>query len=379
MKFKVSVIGFGHTAQIFTQGFIKMGYQVTNTLDESKYIFVTEDLTIDDNNKIKYKRFNQVIKLLSESLTTQAMVVISSQVPVGQSRKITQVLKVKNPKIEVIYFQENLRVGEGLKHFLQPDRVVLGGERWVLEKFKKDFSFFKCPVLMMSLESAEMSKHALNAYLAMNISFSSEIGDICELVGADLTEVVKALLSDSRVSNLAPIKPGVGFAGGSLKRDIKHLNIIAKKYKLKTHLLNAALKVNETRIDYLMSRIQKILGSIKGKNIGLLGLTYKPNSSVLNQSFSIKLAQNLTQAHVKGFDPGIKEKIKNIDVCLDTTSFFKDLDLAILLSEWPDFKLLDFKKVKKLMRQPNILDTKSYLDGQKFRNSGFDYFKVGKI
>src|SRR3989344_2687429 len=115
MKFKVSIMGFGHTAQIFTQGLTKMGYQVTNVLVESKYIFVTEDLTVDINNKIDYKRLDQVIKLLSELVTTHAVVVISSQVPVGQTRKITQVLKAKNPKIEVIYFQENLRVSEGLK------------------------------------------------------------------------------------------------------------------------------------------------------------------------------------------------------------------------------------------------------------------------
>ncbi len=348
------------------------------------YIFITFDVPVNDRDIIQMRVIKKTFAKLSKYLSEKTTIVISSQIPVGTSRDLINLLKtrgIQNP--QVIYFPENLRLGQAFSSFLTPDRIILGADYIeAINDFKKDFSFFKCPIIEMSLESAEMVKHALNAYLATCISFSSEMSDLSEKIGADMSDVVKALKTDKRISPFAPINPGLGFAGGTLGRDIQTLKKIAQSKKYKTKLLNAVYSVNHDRIPMLFSKISTFYPSLKGISIGILGLTYKPNTDTLRRSQSLELAVLLKQkgSRIKAFDPAIKNEITGypfIEVCRKIETFFKDLDLMILMTEWPQFQHRKLLDLSNLMNKKALVDTKNFLDANLYIKKGFTYLGMG--
>lgn len=316
----------------------------SETIRNKKYIFICLDIPVDNNDRINLKPFIRLFDLASQYSSPHSTIVISSQIPVGTSRKLRNQLKAKDQTLELIYFPENLRLGKGLETFLHPQRIILGTtNEKTANRLRQDFPFFDCPTLVMSLESAEMAKHALNSLLALNISFASEIADLCEITGANSQDVIAALKSDARVSPQAPINPGLGFAGGTLGRDIQSLVKISDKYHYQPLLLKAAYKVNKNRLDYLLQKIKNILPNLPQKQIGILGLTYKPGTNTLRRSISLELVKQLhkKKAKIKAYDPSIKATLSAypyLTICRSYNDFFRNLDLAILMTDWPEFK-----------------------------------------
>ncbi|OGE16790.1 hypothetical protein A2769_01375 [Candidatus Daviesbacteria bacterium RIFCSPHIGHO2_01_FULL_37_27] len=352
-------------------------------ISKKKYIFITLDVPVNDVDELDLKPLNKLFDNLIKYISSNSVIVISSQVPVGTCRKLQERFTRLNKKVSVIYFPENLRLGSAYKSFLEPDRIILGGEKEVLEKFLKDFDFVKFPSFLMSLESAEMSKHALNSYLATCISFSSELGDICELTGASMEDVVKALKSEKRVSVYAPLNPGLGFAGGTLGRDIKTLMSVSEKIGYNPIFLKSVYKVNQIRINNLVEKIKKVLGKIKGKKIGLLGLTYKPGTNTLRRSMSLDLAKKLTKHGVKihAFDPKVSGMVKGyefVKIEKKLENFFKDLDIAVLMTEWSEFKNDNVVRNASFMENKVIIDTKNFLDKKSYENHGIKLLRIGE-
>lgn len=356
---------------------------IKEVLKDKDYIFITHDLPVDKSDRVQMSMVKKTFSGIAKYASSDSTIVISSQLPLGTSRVLVKLLKEKNilnPK--VIYFPENLRLGNAFKTFLEPERIILGSDnRKALEQFKKDFNF-NCEVIIMDLESAEMSKHALNCYLAICISLSNELSDLSEKTGANMLDVVKALKSDKRVSIYAPLAPGLGFAGGTLGRDIQVLRKLAKEKKYQAKLLDAVYAVNIDRLPMLLTKISALFPSLKKKNIGLLGLTYKPNTDTLRRSWSLELASLLAKkgCSIKAFDPAIKKKVaiyQFIKIQQNLKTFFKDLDLVILMTEWPEFKKIDVAKLSPLMKSRNIIDTKNFLELDVFLKNGFTYLGMG--
>ena len=266
---------------------------------------------------------------------------------------------------------------------MKPDRVVIGSDdRESLEEFEKDFESLKCQFIKIGLESAEMVKHALNSYLALNISFSSELADLSEIFGSNMNEIVAGLKTDRRVSKYAPLNPGLGFAGGTLGRDIQTLRKLANKDGYHSPLLNAVYQVNQDRLPSLIKKLEKTSKPLKGKKVGILGLTYKPKTNTLRRSMSLELATllNNKKALVRSYDPSIKEAVKRYDYLAISKSvevFFKDLDLVVLMTEWEEFKSLDWEQMGKEMRSKIVFDCKNFLDKNSLEEAGFDYFGIG--
>lgn len=354
---------------------------ITSNLKEviknKDYIFITFDTPVNEKDEISLTQLNKLFNLVIKYSSNQTIVILS-QIPVGASRLFLK--RLKSPK--VIYFPENLRLGSAMDDFLKPERIVLGADNQdIIDQFLKDFPIFKCQILKMSLESAEMVKHALNSYLALNISFSSELSDLCELVGANMNEVVNGLKSDPRVSPKAPLNPGLGFAGGTLGRDVKTLIKLSVKLDYSAKLLNAIYQVNQDRLKKLLQKIKKIQPKLSGKTVGILGLTYKPNTDTLRRSQSLELANMLDRekAKVRGFDPAIKNlNLKSVTLINSVEEFLKNLDLLILMTEWPQFRNINPKQAATLMRQKIIVDTKNFLDQKKYENFGFTYLGIGQ-
>ncbi len=353
------------------------------SLKDKDYIFITHDVEVNNKDEVEMTTFNKLIQIVTKNASKDTVIIISSQLPVGTSRNVVKAMKKKgvlNPK--VIYFPENLRLGQAFSSFLKPDRIILGSDdNSIMEKFKKDFAF-DCPVITMGLESAEMVKHALNSYLALCISFSSELSDLSEKTGANMVDVVKALKSDKRVSPSAPLSPGLGFSGGTLGRDVQTLRKIAKIKGQKTKLLDAVYAVNSDRLPMLVKKIERKLPLLKGKTIGILGLTYKANTNTLRRSMSLELASLLKKkgCTIKAFDPAIKNKIAvspYIEVCDSAEDFFKNLDMVVLMTDWPEFRNINPKIVAPLMKSAIVIDSKNFLNQDEYRKNGFVYIGMG--
>lgn len=352
-------------------------------ISKKDYVFVALDVPVNDKDETDLRPLNKLISYLLKYISPNTVVVISSQVPVGTCQRIQEKFNFLNKQVATVYFPENLRLGNAFKSFLEPERIILGGETNVLEKFLKDFNFNKIPNFKMSLESAEMSKHALNAYLASCISFSSELGDICELTRANMDDVIKALKSERRVSPFAPLSPGIGFAGGTLGRDIKTLILVSKKLGYKSLFMSSVYRVNKTRIEYLIKKIERVLGSISGRKVGLLGLTYKPGTDTLRRSISLELSRKLKRhgAKVIAFDPVVEASIKRyefIDIKTNLEDFFKEADMAILMTEWPEFKEKKVLEYAGKMKNKLFLDTKNFLDKKSYEENGFKFLRIGE-
>ncbi len=352
-------------------------------IHDKDYILICLDIPVDDNDRIDIKPFKKISDLVVRYSSPHCTIIISSQIPVGTSRQLQNKLRKKNPKANVLCWPENLRLGTALDAFFKADRVIIGGDDLKsLEHFQKVFSSLDCPFVTVALESAEMTKHALNYYLALNISFASELGDLCELFGADASEVVKALKSDKRVSPNSPINPGLGFAGGTLGRDLQTLSKLSSKRSYRPKLIKSIYSVNQDRIPLLVNKISKQLSSLKNKQIGILGLTYKPNTNTLRRSQSLELADLLESkgAKLRAYDPAITTVVsshKFMDICTNHKDFFNKLDCVVLMTPWSDFQKINYNNFSKLMNQKIIIDTKNYLDSLDLKESGFTYQGIG--
>lgn len=347
-----------------------------------KYIFITLDIDVDDKDNIDLSILKQLFQLVINYISNKTTIIISSQIPVGTTRSFINKLTKKD--INIIYFPENLRLGDAFADFFNPPRIILGSDNpKAVNNFLDDFDFLKCPVIKMSVESAEMAKHALNSYLALNISFAIELGNICVLTGADMLQVVKGLKSDERVGDKAPINPGLGFAGGTLGRDLKSLMKLSKENKYQPKLLQTIYQVNQNGLNNLIKKINLLSPSLSNKKIGILGLTYKPKTDTLRRSFSLKLAEKLAKIGVciSAYDPVIKElnqKYNYIKLATSIEDFLLDLDMIILMTEWDEFKKIDLNKASVKMKNKIIIDTKNFLNQNDYISHGFKYFGLGK-
>ncbi|MDI6856229.1 MAG: nucleotide sugar dehydrogenase [Candidatus Thermoplasmatota archaeon] len=355
-------------------------------LNRADVIFITFDTKIDEEDRVDlgdiYKAVDEIIKYAKSS----SIIIISSQVPTGTCSKIREHILKKNKtlKFDICYMPENLRLGSAINSFLKPDRIVIGAnDENTLKRVKKLCQPLKCEIVTMSTESAEMTKHALNAYLATCVSFINEISDLCEICNASASDVVKALKLDRRVSPYAPINPGLGFSGGTLARDIQILREIGDLNKFDTKLLDAVKEVNDNRKHFIFNRINRLFGHVTSIQIGILGLTYKPGTNTLRRSLSLEVARELLSygAIVKAFDPKVRSQVPELPelkVCKNVNEVAKNSDVLVLITEWPEFKKLQLERIKALMKKPIFIDTKNFLNPKNFRKLHFRYIGIGE-
>lgn len=356
-----------------------------SALRGKKFVVIGFDTPVNDNDypdpKVIYKACEEIARFADDG----CFVVIMSQVPVGSCRKMKKLILKRRPgmKCYIVYNPENLQLGQSIKRFLEPDRVIIGLEN---ESMRQTVESFFQPIggqkLYMDLESAEMVKHATNTFLAMSISFINEIADFCELTGADIRRVVEGLKADVRIGSRAFLSPGIGYAGGTLGRDIAVLRDLAKSKKLKTHIISAVREVNRSRQKKIIEKIKGIVGSLRNKKITILGLTYKPGTNTLRRSMSLEIAQKLLAvgAKIKAYDPKITDQIKDLkkmQVCLDPYQAIDGTDVVLLATDWPEFRELDFAKIKKIADQAVVVDCKNFLSPEVIKNHGFSYYGIG--
>jgi UDPglucose 6-dehydrogenase len=350
------------------------------SIAKCKFVVLACDIPVDNQDRVIMNSFNRLVGKIKKNIRSGTTLIVMSQVPAGTCRKIYIDLK---KKVEVVCNPENLRLGSAVKTFLQADRMVVGTATIAgVRSMKEFYGYFKNPILFMSLESAEMVKHGINAFLACSISLIGQITAVAEAVGANMKDVAAGLRSDSRIGQQARVMPGLGFAGGTLGRDVQTLKFLAKKHNLKVPLIADIYSVNSKVKDGVVKKIGRIAGGLKNKKICILGLVYKPKTSTLRRSFSLEVAKELVRqgSSVKAFDPALGPKSgvpSSLSLYTDPYEAIRNTDICVILTAWPEFSDLNFKKISRIMRHRVVYDAQNMLNPVKLKKSGLYYYGTG--
>lgn len=355
-------------------------------LEDADYLWVTFDTPVDEEDNADVNYVKEQITAILGHLKNGAGVILSSQVPVGFTKSLEDFAKSKWPAKSLAFASspENLRLGKAISVFSEPDRIIIGiRSEKDKEKFLPLFMSISDRLEWMKTESAEMTKHAINAFLATSVAFTNELASICEDVGADATEVARGLKTENRIGPKAYVGPGSAFAGGTLARDIVFLTQLSKNFDKPSHLLKAVRESNNHHKLWVQRQAKKYLGTITGKKFTLLGLTYKPGTDTLRRSLAVELGRWLHEngGTVLAYDPQVSElpaELKDQFTLASSVDLaVEDADCVIVATEWPDFKNLN-EKTFALMSKKIVIDPNGFLRTQfdKFKNS--NYVIVGR-
>ena len=308
--------------------------------------------------------------------------VMKSTVPVGTGRTIHR----DAPDLAYVSCPEFLKEGTAVKDFLHPDRVVIGsdpGNEWAADAVASVYGPLGAPIVRTDLSSAEMIKLASNAYLATKISFINEIANVCDEVGADVTEVARGMGLDPRIGDRF-LHAGLGFGGSCFPKDTQALKILAGNSGYHFQLLNSVIEVNELQKRRVMAKLSKHLDSLVGKRVALLGLAFKPDTDDMREASSLVLAHRLQGegASVIAFDPVAEQRahelLPSVEMAASAMETLEGADAAVLVTEWPEFAELDWSEVAKRMNNPLLVDGRNFLDPEVLRAAGILYEAIGR-
>ena len=433
---KIAIVGLGHTGEIYSACLSELGHTVTgidkssdvvknlNTgipplsepklsnllkvhlkkgklsfttdirhIKNSDLIWLTVDTQIGKDAHGSTKQLFSCLRKIIPHLQSGTKLVVSSQLPAGSSAEICDFIRLarKDLSFEYAYVPENLRLGEGVDSFMNASRVVIGTSSDNLKNIlSRLFKNITKNIIFVSVPSAEMIKHATNAFLATSMSFIYDISDICEIVGADVTEVSKGLRADGRIGEKAYVDASSGFSGGHLERDLQYLRKIAKKNSITLPVINAVHSKNKQRSEIITRKLFPILGSFKEKTITFFGITYKSGTPTLLHSLPLKVAQRLLSegAHIKLYDPWVDhtEIEKELphgsyEYVSDPYDAAKKSDAVICITPWSALKELEFAKLARQMRGAKVFfDARNYftLQQKALKEAGLNYVGIGR-
>jgi len=277
-------------------------------LENAEFVFICTDTPVDDNDESDLTPIYAIAENIGRNLSTNIVLCITAQVPIGTSENLAESVRnlAAGYDIQVAYIPEFLRLGIAVETFRQADRFVIGcNDPTIAERVASLYQPLERPILFTDIRSAEMAKHASNAYLSTSISFINEIANLCEVLDADATEVARILKSDRRIGKYAFLSPGLGFAGGTLGREIRALQKLGAAQQMSTPLMDAVWQINAQRAKLISRRLSSALGGLDGHQIGILGLTYKAGTSTMRRAISLDIIRDLIQqgVKIKAFDP----------------------------------------------------------------------------
>ncbi len=327
---------------------------------------------------------------IADHLDGRTVVVTKSTVPVGTGRKLMALFRSRRPDlpIDVASNPEFLREGSAIEDFMRPDRVVCGVEsehaRDVLSQAYRPLNLIETPILFTGIETAELIKYATNSFLAMKITFINEIADLCERVGADVQTVAKGIGLDGRIGRKF-LHAGPGYGGSCFPKDTLALLRTAEQYESPIRTIETVVAVNEARKRRMVRKIQDACGgSVRGKRIAILGVTFKPNTDDMRESPSLVIIPALQGegAEIRAYDPkGMPEASKllpGVEWGDNPYGILEDADALVVLTEWNEFRGLDLERIRGMMREPRIIDLRNIFDPERVARAGFAYTSIGR-
>ncbi|MEO7539932.1 MAG: UDP-glucose/GDP-mannose dehydrogenase family protein [Pyrinomonadaceae bacterium] len=363
---------------------------IKSAVEQALVVFLAVGTPPQEDGSPDMSYYRQAAKDIAESINGYKVVVTKSTVPVGTGKWLREFIK-ENLSIETEYGvasnPEFLREGAAIEDFMRPDRVVIGSNEETAVAIMKDLYrplyLIETPIVITSLESAELIKYAANAFLATKITFINEIANLCDAIGCDVHDVARGIGMDNRIGRKF-LHPGPGYGGSCFPKDTRALTTVADQFNVETRIVDAVIEANDRQRDAMIPKIQKLIGDLQGKVIGVLGLSFKPETDDMRESPAIDIINALTAegAKVKAFDPVAMSEARHylpqIEYADDEYAAINGADALVIITEWNQFRALDMEKVKSLLRSPKIADLRNIYEPDDMREMGFEYIGVGR-
>jgi UDPglucose 6-dehydrogenase len=393
-------------AESIRKGKIEFTTDIAAGVNHSEILFIAVGTPSLADGRSDMRYVEAVARSIGESLTEGYRVIVNkSTVPIGSGDWVRMIVldgmagksNIDQIQFDVVSNPEFLREGVAVFDTFNPDRIVVGsGSDRALKlmqdlytpiidrSFADDKTLPPVPVVITDLNSAEMIKYAANAFLATKISFVNEVANICDRVGADVREVAKGIGLDSRIGSKF-LQAGIGWGGSCFGKDVSALIYTAEDYGYSTEILKACVKVNELQRTLVVEKLQQALKILKGKTIGLLGMTFKPDTDDMRDAPALTLIDQLNRlgARVKAYDPlvsqsGLRQGFSNVIVETDLERLADGCDAVVLVTDWQEFLAIDYAKMLTLMAHPVIIDARNFLDGKALKALGYQYIGIGR-
>lgn len=377
------------------KGRLSFTTDLEKSLEGSEAIFIAVGTPPGEDGSADLQHVLKVASEIGKNIKSYVVVVIKSTVPVGTSEKVRKIIREELEKrgvdvpFDMASNPEFLKEGSAVEDFLRPERIVIGTDNEraaeIMSRLYKPFVLNNHPIYYMDIPSAELTKYAANAMLATRISFINEIANLCELLGADINQVRKGIGSDSRIGNKF-LYPGPGYGGSCFPKDVKALIRTAAEKGYEMKVIAAVEKANEYQKNVLFYKIRNHFNkNLEGRTIGIWGLSFKPHTDDIRESPSIYLIEKLLLegAIVKAYDPAAMEETKKVlgnrvKYASDQYDAVNKADALVLVTEWPEFRLPDFKKMAETMSGKVIFDGRNIYDPSEVRKAGFAYYGIGR-
>jgi UDPglucose 6-dehydrogenase len=360
---------------------------LAKAVQASDLIFIAVSTPPGKDGEVDITNVKAVARGIAKSINRYKIIINKSTVPIGMGDVVTQIIIKHGPKdvsFDVVSNPEFLREGSAVADLLRPERIVIGAtRRSAAQKVAEIYKPLHSPILITDLKSAEMIKYASNAFLATKISFINEIANLCDEVGADILQVTRGMSYDSRIGGLF-FNSGLGFGGSCFPKDVAGLIQIGKESGYSFRILPDVLAINRLQKQLFLGKVRRAVGSLRGKIIAVWGLSFKPNTDDMREAPSLTIIPSLTAkgAKVKAYDPvamgKAKALLKKVKFCKNPYEAAQGAEAILVLTDWNEFKQVDFQKLRSSVKQPILIDGRNMYDSQEMAEKGFSYHGMGR-
>ena len=365
--------------------------QVDEAIQQADVIFIAVGTPQSDNGEANISAVESVARSIGKNLNNYKVICTKSTVPVGTGDIICELIRenmVDGGEFDYVSNPEFLREGSAVKDFLWPDRVVIGASSIkafnIMKEVYRPLYINEKPILHTNVATAEMIKYAANAFLALKISYINEVANLCEAVGADVHLVAKGMGQDGRISPKF-LHPGPGFGGSCFPKDTQAFASLSREKGVPMNTIDAAITTNNIQKTRMVEKLNNLIGGdFSGKTIGVLGLAFKPSTDDVRESSSIEMIQSILDGggKVKAYDPIANKSMQNIFPDLNYLHSWEEtcdgVDAMVIMTDWNEFRGMNLKKLKKVMKTPLVLDTRNILSMDKLSEYGFQFDNVGR-
>lgn len=374
-----------------SQGRLAFTTDLAEGIRKSLVIFIAVGTPPKEDGSADLTYIEEVARAIALNLNGYKVIVTKSTVPVGTGKLIEDIISKEQTgghNFDIASNPEFLREGSAIEDFMRPDRVVIGAKSQqavaILKDLYSPLYLIETPFVITNIETAELIKYASNAFLATKVSFINEMANICERAGGDIHMVAKGMGLDKRIGSKF-LHPGPGYGGSCFPKDTLAINSIAKGLGYDFKIVGAVIDANHRQRELMVAKIEKAAGGLKGKTIAALGLAFKPNTDDIRDSPALYIVERLVEegASVRAYDPAAMDNTKavlekGVTYCMDSYEAAAGSDCLVILTEWNQFRKLEFSKIKGLLKSPCVIDLRNIYDPVQMKAQGFTYVSVGR-